>query len=812
MKKILALIMLFTLCVYIYSEPHLADEKLPAGPKPKDRPSVALVLAGGGAKGFAHLPVIELIEKMDIPIDMIVGTSIGSIIGGLYSAGYTTSEIDKSFQNVDWTPIFADTAFSPYENTLMEHSLFKNLITLNLGLDLSLKLGKGVSNGQKIYEMIKERTLKYPSDMDFNKLPVPFRAVVCDMLTGEALVLDEGDLAEAIRASMSLPSVFEPMEIDGKYYMDGGIRYNLAINVAKNMGYDIIIAIDISQKVRDDPDVFSSNPAIAMLNTITIAQYTATQSMYKDADLVILPELADFGTLDFKKSSLIYEEGKKTVTKYTQALEDIRKKIYPKDYDSSGKRISKYKILPEYSEYDSKPLPVISSINTEGLFPVDQKYIKLQSEKIKGIEFTPQVFSDFMESLKLTGNYKSIKARIYSTDSGTELFLKMTQEESKSAKLCLDIDYTQVISTRTTSMLDFSLGVQYRGLTGRGSVISMRAKSVNDFGLSLYYLQPINTNLFCDLNLNLEDRRYPQLPFGSLPKDMSEYNSFKEFNAVLSLGARTDTGRTIRLGGFYKYISSRDLPEINYFKEYFIEPYETAYEIGNNDKLELLQSLFEEYYETTSNAKSSGIFVNYEINRLDSQLFPHKGVSYNLNAKYAFSFDENWNSKPHMLILTSQGKSVIPFGRHVSMNSTTLIGTDIFGNMASSPASMFAEGFTNFNRIYFPQICSPTTFGSCILASALTFQIEPWKQLTILGGDLILTLNGTVGNVTETFTEMIPSDSEENETNPILWTGGAGIALKIKSAYSIYIRFGAASTMQKSVTPFFSLDIGSINF
>ena len=85
-------------------------------------------------------------------------------------------------------------------------------------------------------------------------------------------------------------------------------------------------------------------------------------------------------------------------------------------------------------------------------------------------------------------------------------------------------------------------------------------------------------------------------------------------------------------------------------------------------------------------------------------------------------------------------------------------------------------------------------------------------QLTILGGDLILTLNGTVGNVTESFTEMIPSDSEENEINPILWTGGAGIALKIKSAFSIYLRFGAASTMEKSVTPFFSMDIGSINF
>ena len=812
MKKSFITAIFLTFSFYLAAKPYPAEEKMPSGPKPKDRPSVALVLAGGGAKGFAHLPVIELIEQMDIPIDMVVGTSIGSIIGGLYSAGYTPLQIEKSFEDIDWTPIFADSAFSPYENTLGYHSLFENLITLNLGLDLSLKLGKGVSNGQRIYELIKERTLKYPSDMDFNNLPVPFRAVVCDMLTGEALVLNEGDLAEAIRASMSLPSVFEPIEIDGRYYMDGGIRYNLAINVAKNMGYDIIIAIDISQKVRNDPDTFNSNPAVAMLNTITISQYTATQSMYKDADLVIFPDLANFGTLDFKKSSLIYEEGKRAVAKYKDSLEKIRAKIYPKDYDSYGKRISPYKPLSTHAEYESKEIPVVNSIQVDGLLPVDQKYIETQFLKIKDQPFTTDVFHDFMDRLMLTGNYQNIKARIYEKNRGNELLLKMVQKNPKSAKLCLDIDFTQTISTRMTSMLDFTVGFQYRGLTGRGSVLSLIAKTVNDYGVNFYYLQPLNTNIFIEYNFIAEDTRYPQLPFGLSSGDWAEYDSYKSITTRLDIGARTDTGRTVEFGGYYKYISSRDVKDIAFFTDEFLKYYETYEELTSEDNLYSVLELYEHTSLSALSARSIGIFLEYEINKLDKKLFPHKGVFFNLNTKYVFPYTDSWTPLPQLLMITAYGKSSIPLGPYASINTTTAIGTDVFGNLSDSASPMLVEGYTNYDRIFFPQICGPSNFGSCKLAAAISIQLEPWKKLTILGGDALLTLNGTIGNVTQSFTKMIPDTESDKEYYPILWTSGAGIAIKIKSAYSVYLRFGAASTMQKSITPFFSMDIGSISF
>ncbi|MBQ5472702.1 MAG: patatin-like phospholipase family protein, partial [Treponema sp.] len=389
MKRFLFTIVFVSLISsFVIAEPKNADKPLPSGPKPKDRPSVALVLAGGGAKGFAHLPVIELIEQVGIPIDMVVGTSIGSIIGGMYAAGYSTTEILKEFNDVDWTPMFRDGARSPYENTLDNYSLNQNLFSLNFGLDLSMKLGKGLSSGQNVYQLLKNLTLKYPSNTNFNDLNIPFRAVVTDMLTGEALVLDEGDLAEAIRASMSLPSIFEPAEIDGYYFMDGGVRYNLAINVAKNMGYDIIIAVDISQKVRDNPEVYSSNPAVAMLNTITISQYTATQAMYKDADLVIFPDISKYGTLAFKDAEKIYKEGSAICDEYEPKLEELRRKIYPNDYDKDGNRLSEKQSVKKRGNYRKRPNLIPTELVIKGALTQDEKFIQNSFDDIFDKELT----------------------------------------------------------------------------------------------------------------------------------------------------------------------------------------------------------------------------------------------------------------------------------------------------------------------------------------------------------------------------------------------------------------------------------------
>lgn len=828
MKKNI-LFVLFSVAVlsFISAEPKKADEKMPSGPKPQGRPSVALVLAGGGAKGFAHLPVIELIERMDIPVDMVIGTSIGSIIGGMYSAGYTTTEILNNFNEVDWSPMFNDTAVSPYEETLEEHSINANLFSLNMGMDFSLKLGSGLSNGQNVYQLLKNMTLKYPSNVKFDELNIPFRAVVTDMLTGEALVLDEGDLAEAIRASMSLPSIFTPAEMDGYYFMDGGVRYNLAINVAKNMGYDIIIAVDISQKVRDNPEVYSSNPVVAMLNTITIAQYTATQAMYKDAALVVLPDISKFGTLDFKKADYIYNEGQKILADYEGPLEEIRKQIYPADYDAQGNRISPRKELKTRGVYRRRPNLIPTQLEIEGAIPQDLAYIKGRFHKILDKELTPENFENFMESIYLTGNYDSIRPRVIEDGDECIVNLKLKQKTQKVAKVIVGADFNQTIAPTMMTAFNLNLDVQLRGLTGPGSVISLSGKAINDFGASLYYMQPFNPNFFLQANVDFLDKRYPQMPLQNTLFSISDYTSYRTMDADLNVGFRTDNGNLIKFGGYYYYKSTSNLKcsvydvyldqvhdVIGYSAEKEAE-YAVLYpdrEIKYDDENDPFYAFLDDdmrddvkdYVKNIASisSKNFGLYLEYVLDKRDSNTFAHKGFYLHSITDLDFSYSRKKVYDP-ALAVSLEMKGAIPCGKMVSINPSVFFGTDVLGKMKNNAFLLLGAGYNSYDRVYMPQNVDQDIVGCTKLAGELAVQIEPWSQLTILGGDAIIRLSGTVSSVVNEWSDLFPQ---------MQWTGSAGFGIKIKDSYSAMLRAGAARSISGNVVPFMALDIGSISF
>ena len=810
-------------------EPKNADQPMPSGPKPKDRPSVALVLAGGGAKGFAHLPVMELIEEVGIPVDMIVGTSIGSIIGGLYAAGYSTREILNEFNDIDWTPIFRDGAKSPYENTLGEYSLNNNLLALNFGLDLSMKLGTGLSGGQNVYQLLKNMTLKYPSDISFNDLNIPFRAVVTDMLTGEALVLDEGDLAEAIRASMSLPSIFEPVEIDGYYFMDGGIRYNLAINVAKNMGYDIIIAVDISQKVRDNPEVYSSNPAVAMLNTITISQYTATEAMYKDAELVITPDISKFGTLAFKDAEKIYNEGKAIRNEYESKLEEIRKKIYPDDYDKDGNRISQRGEVKKRGVYRRRPNLIPTELVINGAAEKDVRFINNVFNDIFDKELTPETFEQFMQRIYLTGNYISVRPRVYEKGQETILELNLKQKEKKEAKLIVDADFTQTVAPTMMTAFNLNLQAQIRGLTGSGSVLALSGTAINDFGIELFYLQPFNPYLYVAGEVMYFDKRYPQMPLNLDDYKFlnTDFSTFRNMDANLSLGFRTDNGNLIRLEGYYLFRKTSTFSRLYDGLVYYLDNEEKALidtttmnPIEENWDPDYLAQ-YKDYEKNIKNGvsvKSFGALLEYEFNHLDRNSFAHKGVYVHSSADIQFAYDKEIH--PPALCLSLDMKGAIPFGKHVSINPSLFAGMDVLGNIKKDVPLKLAAGYSRFDRLYFPQYTSEGAYGANKACAELSIQIEPWNQLTILGGEAFLRLTGTVGNVVDSWNSFFPSTERDKMLTPLVWSASAGFVVKIKDGMALYLRLGAASNqdigwrddMQTHPIPFMALDFGSLRF
>src|ERR1700676_929221 len=219
---------------------------------PAARPAGCLVLSGGGARGMAHIGVLKVLEDLKIPIDCIAGTSMGAIVGGLYASGMTALEIEATMRSLDWQEAFRDAP--PRRDLAFRRKQDDRnfLVKLPLGLKHGqILLPKGFIQGQKLQETLRQLTLEFTDSTDFDKLPTAFRAVATDLESGEAVLLDKGDLAIAMRASISAPGVFAPVDYQGRLLVDGGLAENLPINVARAMNADILIVSDVSFSLQD---------------------------------------------------------------------------------------------------------------------------------------------------------------------------------------------------------------------------------------------------------------------------------------------------------------------------------------------------------------------------------------------------------------------------------------------------------------------------------------------------------------------------------------------------------------------------------
>ena len=210
------------------------------------RPRIGLALGGGGARGIAHVSVLREIEAQHIPIDCIAGTSMGALVGGLYSSGMSVDAMEELVRSTNWTQLFDD-AIPRAERSYRRKQDDKDaLATVGVGLnDGRVRVSPGLLQGERILAMFESSTLGVSAIDDFDDLPIPYRAVATDLNTGQPVVLGRGSLAMAMRASMSLPGIFQPIEIDGRVLLDGGIADQVPIDVLRAMGADIVIAVDV---------------------------------------------------------------------------------------------------------------------------------------------------------------------------------------------------------------------------------------------------------------------------------------------------------------------------------------------------------------------------------------------------------------------------------------------------------------------------------------------------------------------------------------------------------------------------------------
>ncbi|MEX0299483.1 MAG: patatin-like phospholipase family protein, partial [Kordiimonas sp.] len=277
-----------------------------------DRLKIGLVLAGGGARGGAHIGVLKTLEENRIPVDYIAGTSFGAIVGALYASGYSAEELDRTLHELDWAKLLSDSAPRTHRSMQRKRDDQDASIEMEIGYkNGEFLLPTGLVRGNQLRLTLSQLMGRANRVTHFDQLPIPFRAVAADLLTGDEVILEDGNLASAVLASMSVPGLFPPFERGDQLLVDGGIVNNLPINVARSMGADIVIVVDIGAPPATREELTSFTKVLRqMIALLTRKSRQAQLETLKDTDILIKPDTLGISLTDFTKTSDTVPQGK----------------------------------------------------------------------------------------------------------------------------------------------------------------------------------------------------------------------------------------------------------------------------------------------------------------------------------------------------------------------------------------------------------------------------------------------------------------------------------------------------------------------
>ncbi|HSH93796.1 MAG TPA: patatin-like phospholipase family protein [Roseimicrobium sp.] len=308
MRYITALAAMFFPSVVALLPLHAQNQPTAQQPVAKEpdgrRPKIGLVLSGGAAFGVSHIGVLKALEELQIPVDYVAGTSMGAVVGGLYASGLSPGEIEHWFREADWHYLLSD--HQPRESESLRTK--ERGFALNQGMefqieDNTLKLPKAFVSGRNVMASLRKLTVPVREIHDFDRLPIPFRAIATDIETGDKVVLGDGDLVQCIRASMSIPAIFLPVEREGRLLADGGSSSNLPISTVKEMGADVIIAVDATEALRKGADLDTASAmAIQVVSILLNNQMDLEKQLLKPGDVLLRVIVPDMAATDFVKA------------------------------------------------------------------------------------------------------------------------------------------------------------------------------------------------------------------------------------------------------------------------------------------------------------------------------------------------------------------------------------------------------------------------------------------------------------------------------------------------------------------------------
>jgi NTE family protein len=395
------------------------------------------VLAGGGAKGLAHIAVLKALDELDIPVDYIAGTSAGGVIGGLYAAGYSGEDIEMLTQTIDWADLFKD---DPPRST---QPFFAKKLDGRYQLELALRRGlpsapRGLINGQKLFLLFSWLTFPYPSDLDFDRLPIPFRCVTVDLVTGRQVVLKSGSLARALRATMAIPSVLAPVEWGEHLLVDGGVLNNLPIDIVKDMGADIVIAVDLSGPLSPKKELGSADKVLGQ--TLLAVEIDQKKGKMENVDILIHPDMKGLGIMDFffpEKLTKIREQGESAASQARPALQALKDKYR---LSRSRERAARAATLAQTTPTLLYRSCVLDKITISGNEKISTSFISRLFNLKPGDRVDGAKLSRRVNELYTLGYFEAVQYDINPT-AGPRIELRLTVRERPRGAIRLGLRY-----------------------------------------------------------------------------------------------------------------------------------------------------------------------------------------------------------------------------------------------------------------------------------------------------------------------------------------------------------------------------------
>lgn len=426
----------------VYASP--SDKSDPAAVK---RPKIGLVLSGGGARGSAHVGILKVLEQNHIPVDYIAGTSMGSVIGALYASGMSPDEITQALNEIDWEDVFEDSGSRKDKTFRDKDDERLYLIKQQIGVkDGNMQLPTAFIQGQRFEQVIRKLTIQASEIRDFDKLPIPFRAIATDIATGEAVVLGRGNLSVAIRASMAVPGAFSAVEIDGKLLVDGGIANNLPVSVVRNMGADIIIAVDISTPLLEHDELNNALAIVGQLTGLLTRRNTERQlARLTDQDILIIPELGSLTSGDFNRYNEAIAAGVKAATKQLSVLKPL------------ALSASAYSQVMSKHNTDYYQPPVIDFIRINDKTILDNKLFLARLDIKPGDVLNTDVIEQGTNEIYALGNYAHVGYTIIEAEGQTGLEINTTEKSWGTSGIEFGLD----ISTDMNGKSVFNFATAY---------------------------------------------------------------------------------------------------------------------------------------------------------------------------------------------------------------------------------------------------------------------------------------------------------------------------------------------------------------